>query len=390
MLRLLFSQGCNERVVTIFKRLKLIFLVMVVIMVCSSQAMFSAAVSLPEPIGAFDLRDGSGEVATDKSSKKHNGLYSENSGWMDDFEGRFKGKILVPGMAVIDNKKNEYDMSKDFTWAGWAYISDMQYGGWSILCDNYDDETMTESTFKPSTWTILINTVGDLCVESQKSWGQKNQIVAKYDVAAEPKWRHYAVTFNRDTLTYRLYIDGVDQSYRTYINDKLANPPKVSQAVAPPTKDSRLRLAARDPNTHITKGRLTMVRMYNQTLSAAQIKQVMSDTDGSHDDVPVTSTPAATSNVASSAVSAASNTQSETASSAETASGDTASTEGTDTQSQPAQNSESENPTEEVSTKTTKEKLPLKNTIITGIIMLVLFCAGAAAIIYFTREPKKL
>lgn len=240
----------------------------------------NAAVTLPQPLSAWDMTEGSGDKAIDKGKLKNNAYFGDNTGWMDDFEGKF-GKVITPGIVVADNSKGQYNMGENFTFAAWVYVSEMSIGSWSFLADNYADEPMTEKDYSPATWTILINTKGNVCVESQGSWGQINQIVAKYDMTKDgEKWRHVAVTFDKKSLTFKIYIDGTDMSPYTYINNQIVNPTVVSKAISPPTDKHRLRLMARDPQTHKLKGRMAMVRIYDQTLTKDQIKLLRKQTNG--------------------------------------------------------------------------------------------------------------
>ena len=253
-----------------------------VIAVTTSAGFLSAgaAVTLPQPLSAWDMTEGSGDKAIDKGKLKNDAYFGDNTGWMDDFEGKF-GKVITPGIVVADNSKGQYNMGENFTFAAWVYVSEMSIGSWSFLADNYADEPMTEKEYSPATWTILINTKGNVCVESQGSWGQINQVVAKYDMTKDgEKWRHVAVTFDKKSLTFKIYIDGTDMSPYTYINNQVVNPTVVSKAIAPPTDKHRLRLMARDPQTHKLKGRMAMVRIYDQTLTQNQVKLLRKQTNG--------------------------------------------------------------------------------------------------------------
>lgn len=258
-----------------------------VIAITASSGLLSAnaAVTLPQPLSAWNMTEGSGDKAIDQGKLKNNAYFGDNTGWMDDFEGKF-GKVITPGIVVADNSKGQYNMGENFTFAAWVYVSEMSIGSWSFLADNYADEPMTEKDYSPSTWTILINTKGNVCVESQGSWGQINQIVAKYDMTKDgEKWRHVAVTFDKKSLTFKIYIDGTDMSPYTYINNQIVNPTVVSKAIAPPTDKHRLRLMARDPQTHKLKGRMAMVRIYDQTLTQEQVKLLRKQTNGAATDL---------------------------------------------------------------------------------------------------------
>jgi hypothetical protein len=197
-------------------------------------------------VGYWPFDEGSGKVAKDASGTGNDGQFVNNPKWVN---GKFGNALELDGnssyVAVPDNET--LNITSDLTIMAWFNPNDvltsrrmMSKNNSIFVIFDFGDPNSVELLVKPN---------NDFVESKTKDW-------------KVGEWYHFAGTFDGKTL-------------RVYINGELEGENDIGQKIA--TSNLELWIGADDlgnPDAYFP-GIIDEVRIYNKTLTEAQIKEAM-------------------------------------------------------------------------------------------------------------------
>lgn len=197
-------------------------------------------------VGYWPFDEGSGKVAKDASETGNDGKFVDNPKWVNGKFGmalEFDGKsnyVAVPDNATLD-------ITSNLTIMVWFNPKDVLTSRRMMSKNN--SIFVIFDFGDPNTVELLVKPNNDFVESKTKDW-------------KVGEWYHFAGTFDGKTL-------------RVYINGELEGEKDIGQKIA--TSDLELWIGADDFGrpTDYFPGIIDEVRIYNKTLTEAQIKEAM-------------------------------------------------------------------------------------------------------------------
>ena len=216
-----------------------------------------AAETMPQPIGAWNLTEGTGNTVYDVSGAKHDGTIVGTHTWQTG-DSTF-GNILQPGSQYITTN-TAYDLSKSFTISGWINVP-ASHDTWKFI--------MEPTSSGGGDWKVHVDPNGYISIENYGtgSWGRGYSI--QTDVRGQG-WKQFAFVFDDTADTITGYLNGA-KAFGPYTMD---NSNRFGFAPA-----DNLVIGSRSNGTDQFDGSIAKIRIYNTALNDAQMNVLAADGD---------------------------------------------------------------------------------------------------------------